>query len=656
MNISGLLEELNIEIQSFMAINTSEIKIDNNLRSTLKKMEALSSALKTRYAEIEGKLGFFEKRRLKSDVQELLKIIQNNEYNSDYKIFEADLKLSKICAKYKVSPTIEKTKFDVDKELKAKQEAYNPGLSQRIAQAYDLAKKNRKERGYVSDEQVTTFNTQEIKEAAERAKKIDTIKLRREEIERENKERAARVSAVIDKRREEKRKSSMLERSIGSKENSRYESIMARKIRELIGQLDEEKDVNEKISIRYELQNDTYYINGEPVIVNAERLITKDQKEAYIKSKIQNKTEFSYLFDRYNYEEELALKNCDPYIIGMLLSKDIRLARDYVKQMAGVLDKKASPYTFDVTYDVRGLETKKTSKGKKLSFKERRSIRKTAKMQKRAAKVIEDKQKLPWYAAIPVIGALAIGGIAGVTASLNGSNQDNNKGLSSGNSYSDNIEPGTTTDDNTQETTENITTTEVTSTYTTQTTTRATTTAITTEATTTTTQANDIVDKDNSIVDDSHIQTDYTDKNDTKVIDDKEEKVIVNIGDKISVEEGLRYTADCLGGGNSNTIGAVSWRPATEYNVDRVAFVYQGRVLKIMNAGDQDIAKTLNEVANMNGIKAEDINTSVLLSLVPGIGDTGWANISMDKLEESLYKTAEEQSNEATYVDFEYER
>ena len=78
MNISGLLEELNIEIQSSMAINTSKID-NNNLRSTLKKMEALSSALKTRYAEIEGKLGFFEKMRFKSDVQELLKIIQNNQ-------------------------------------------------------------------------------------------------------------------------------------------------------------------------------------------------------------------------------------------------------------------------------------------------------------------------------------------------------------------------------------------------------------------------------------------------------------------------------------------------------------------------------------------------------------------------------------------------
>ena len=187
MSISGLLEELNIEIQSLMVINMNQEKLDTNdsLRFTLNKMKILASALKTRYFEIERRLGFFDKMKLKSSVQDLLKVIKNGKIDIDYKIFEADLMLSKICAKYRVSPTIEKRKFDVDKELRAKQEEFNPGFSERISKAFDSARNNRKIRGIVVDEPATTLNVGEINEAAVRTKKIETLKLKREQVERE---------------------------------------------------------------------------------------------------------------------------------------------------------------------------------------------------------------------------------------------------------------------------------------------------------------------------------------------------------------------------------------------------------------------------------------------------------------------------------------
>ena len=115
----------------------------------------------------------------------------------------------------------------------------------------------------------------------------------------------------------------------------------------------------------------------------------------------------------------------------------------------------------------------------------------------------------------------------------------------------------------------------------------------------------------------------------------QQEPIVVNIGDKINVANGLKYTANCLGGGDSNVIGAVSWRPATEYSIDRVAFCYEGTVLGIMDPGDEDIEKTLNNYATQYKIDVNEIDTSVLLSLVPGYHDTGWAQISIQDMQQS---------------------
>ena len=609
MRITDLLAEINIEVQKLVIIN-ADSKNDNNrdnINSTLRRIRSMSGALMNSSSKFNDALSFFEKRELKKDLHKLLNIMQNGRADDKWRVFEASNQLSRLCSKYGIDYEYEvQDKFDVDRILKENQERFNPGLEDRIGKAYTAAKEKREKYGIREDAPATTIDVNEIKEAAERTQRIDFVMA--------------------------KKKADRDSRSINSVENARYESVMQRKIKELLQDLDDDQDheSEDTISIRYEYQNNTYYMDGEPVLKRPERLTTAKQKEEYIKSKLKNQSEFGYLFDTFIPDERKALKNCDPYIVELLLEKDVRLARDYIKQLTGIQYKKASPHAFKVTYDVRGLES---GRGGYLSSKERRSIRKTAKQQKNVGKVLEDKRKLPWYAAIPFVGALALAGIAGLTG-LNSSSNENRDSLP-GNSYTDTLAPGTTTD------LENETATTETTTITT-----------TREAATTTTNIEDkvIFDSKNN----SNSKESMVSENNEN--DEKEEKVVVNVGDKIYVQDGLKYTADCLGGGNSNRIGAVSWRPATEYNVERVAFVHDGKVLKIMNRGDMDIEQALNDIADENGISAEDINTSVLLSLVPGSCDTGWANISLNEMQQSLSKQTENQSNTISHVDFDFDR
>ena len=73
----------------------------------------------------------------------------------------------------------------------------------------------------------------------------------------------------------------------------------------------------------------------------------------------------------------------------------------------------------------------------------------------------------------------------------------------------------------------------------------------------------------------------------------------------------------------------------TDYFIDKVAFCYDGKVLGIMNSEENDIENELKKYATQYKIDIEKINTSVLLSLVPGYHDTGWAQISIENLKQN---------------------
>ena len=649
MKISNLLTEINIEVLRLIAVNTDSKVVNqiDDMDLLLKKLKNMLDALKINAPEIEMSLNFFEKRELKGDLKSIIKIMKNNKVDDQGKIFEASSLLSKLCTKYHVEIENNESKRSIVKSVSQnKQEDYNPGFEERIAAAFKRAEEKKANTGIRADEPVMTIDVNEVNEAIERTARIDNAIAKKRAEKKEQDERAAKIRAAIERKKAMQRK-----RSIDSEENIRYESVMSRKIKELLQDFDsDDNSEREKVSIRYEYQNNTYYLDGNPIFEKPRRLITLKEKEAYIKSKLKNQSEFGYLFDSFIQEDMKVLKNCDPYIIELLLSKDIRLARDYIKQMTGNPYKRMSSQEYGVVYDIRGLESNRGD----ISSKEKRAIRKMAKQQRNAAKILEDKRKIPWYATIPVIGALAVGAIAGITAS-NNTNQNKDRDELPGNSYSDTVEPGTTYEDD-EHIIEKITTesgyefgtsTTEETTYTT-----TTTTSVMEEQTTLPASNNNEEEKNNKEKDKvSNIQID-----DTETDKDDNENIIVNIGDKIMVQDGLKYTANCLGGGNSNNIGAVSWRPATEYNVEKVAFVYKGRALKIMNRGDLDVEQTLKDIASQNGINSEDITTSVLLSLVPGTADTGWANISIENMKQNIVKPVEEQSTMISHIDFDFDR
>lgn len=237
----------------------------------------------------------------------------------------------------------------------------------------------------------------------------------------------------------------------------------------------------------------------------------------------------------------------------------------------------------------------------------------------------EKRRKMAWYTAIPVVGALAISTISGAMSTLM-SNKVGMKNTEKSNSQNHEYLASVNPSENNEET-------KITGNSSASTTTFFDTHSIDVPITT------EKQDEAKAVIPDEEKTADVKEE------DIKEEKpeesvkpqepIVVNIGDKINVADGLKYTATCLGGGKSNKIGAVSWRPATEYSIDRVAFCYEGKVLGIMNSGDGDIEKTLNNYATQYKIDVNEIDTSVLLSLVPGYHDTGWAHISIQDMQQN---------------------
>ena len=282
----------------------------------------------------------------------------------------------------------------------------------------------------------------------------------------------------------------------------------------------------------------------------------------------------------------------------------------------------------EVIYDT---EDNKQNNDQVSSIQHKNHTRKKAKPLNQNSASREKKKRLSWFTAIPIFGTLVL---AAFSKGAIANQYKENEKLNLNNSYTDDIETSTTNNTTIQN---DYILDEIASTTTTI---QANSTDVV--ITTLDTRKNEIQNTNSETVNENQLETKIQDSAKSDVTQDatinKEQEIKINISDRILVPDGVRYTADCLGGGNSNCIGAVSWRPATEYSIDRVAFVYEGRVIDIMNNGDTDVIQRLNDLAEMYNIDKSSIQTSVLLSLVPGIGDTGWANISVEKMEENVVK------------------
>lgn len=262
------------------------------------------------------------------------------------------------------------------------------------------------------------------------------------------------------------------------------------------------------------------------------------------------------------------------------------------------------------------------------------------------------KSKLPWFVAVPLSGLLAISFVNGKNAGEKFEEQLNEK-----NNYTDSVTPGKeNTTEKQQELTQGSTAKTIDYTFENnfQTETSQETTDVNVEnATESSTLPNDeIVEKNNK-------QQPVEDAVIDNIIDDSEvEEFKINIGDKIKVEDGLQYAATCYGEGPASYIGAASWRPATEYSIERVAYMYNGQCLGLTNKDTTSINDDLNKYAEKYGINPRDIDTKVLISLVPGSYDTGWASISIEDMKGSVVKVknAEKESNAVTQKNIDYER
>lgn len=462
-------------------------------------------------------------------------------------------------------------------------------------------------------------------------------------------------------------------------------------------------ETEEAIKIRYEAQNDCYYIN-EKVAFSKPIKLKKIQKERFIKSKLKDKKVFDLIFDKYDPAHAKALKKCDPYILLILAQKDLTMAKNYIRKLAGQRPVEGQKYSYEMVYDIRGISH---IPKKEISFFDKLYIKRTINYNKKLSKVVEDKKQIKWYTVIPVVGALAISGIAGFLHNKN-SNKENPK-----NSYVDTIRPddkntvGTSptetskfimktpstttqtvastprttvqtidsTPSTTVQTTASIPSTTVKTMASTpsttvktiasvQTTTAQTTasspsivaqTVTSTPSTTvqtivTTTANSSSVSSNNSSTTTQPVQESTTQKSNdsTKTQTTPDDTVSVKIGDKINIKDGQKYTSDCLGGGNSSKIGAVSWRPATGYYVDGIAYTYNGNILRVSRSEKTDVRATLTSLANEYGVKESEIDTSVLLSLIPGSGDTGWTSISVDELEQIKEESITQTNNSTT--------
>lgn len=116
------------------------------------------------------------------------------------------------------------------------------------------------------------------------------------------------------------------------------------------------------------------------------------------------------------------------------------------------------------------------------------------------------------------------------------------------------------------------------------------------------------------------------------------EEVVVNIGDKVIISDGVNYTQTCYGEGSVGVIGEFSWRPSTEYFIERAAFFHDGKFLGLTNDRTKNINSDLKKYAQEHGVDETDIDMKVLISLVPGSYDTGWASVSLGEMQENIVK------------------
>ncbi|MBR2743905.1 MAG: hypothetical protein IKE01_01225 [Clostridia bacterium] len=475
------------------------------------------------------------------------------------------------------------------------------------------------------DESIRAYTLEELSRRRKEAVSESVKKIKKSIEEAELAEKIERASRKVDAQRKAKIAKRLQEQEWQEREEQ-LRAVTIQKIRTRKMEAYSKQCSVQNHSVRYEAQNNCYYFDGSMVFKNPPR-IKKTMKEHYIKSNISNSQIFDYIFDGLDKKRKKALRECDPHIVLLLAKKSPAMAKKYVYKVVGETTYSIDCDNYNIVYDIRGIDEIPSDE---LLPKDKLYTKRLIKNTGSAAHVIKDKKKAPWYAIIPMIGTIALSGLAGYFC-----HQSMEKTVSE-NSYTDITNP--------DERHSTIT-----------------------EATTIQTEV--ATEEPDTIFEPTESYTEPTIEHD-QIIDDDIDKpednkkdnttVSIKVGDKVHVSDGTQYTSNCLGGGNCYAIGAVSWRPATEYYIDSVAFIYDGKVLGVKHAKDTDVKQTIMELASENNVDESKINTSVLLSLTPGSGDTGWTEMSIESIEKNINKQTENQSyytqNKVKSESFENER
>lgn len=394
-----------------------------------------------------------------------------------------------------------------------------------------------------------------------------------------------------------------------TKSDEKYEIVPVPDKHEIVPVADEDKEKTgstEKLSIVYSGKDNKYIVRNYEEIVNSALIEDKDELQKHIARmnkmlsqpiegiKFKNKKqkleyinkEFDedsqkYIFGDKNLKK--IVKKCDVQLLSILADLDMDMAKNYIKELTKDKDQEKKPLDYNMKYNLKGMRANKRKND--LSFFQRIKINRMAKKNHKqgVAEYIPDDKSRKWLI-FPVIGALAAG-TAGVIAH---NQKDNDKQNQKAPEYIDTMIPEST------------------------------------EKTTITTEQN---------------QTPVT------VNRDEEEKANQGLvlGSKVTMPAGVTYTEDSLENGQSGKIGELSYRPAGDYVLDRVALWYNGELKANLGTEGTDINEAVEKLANELGVEPSEIIQKAHISLGENhVGPTGWIKadeFSMDDVKANISKT-----------------
>lgn len=308
-----------------------------------------------------------------------------------------------------------------------------------------------------------------------------------------------------------------------------------------------------------------------------------------------------------NLKNRRARKNYDPNLLKILYNKlGKEAAIQYLQELSKGRKANKELLPYEVTYDIKSIKRNKQIKTKK----QLRNMIRIARKNKYVANVIErNRHKALKYGSIGLLAA----GIGLISNSQGMTNQisKENEFIGPQNEYSDSITPG---EDAITEKEEN----------------------------------NEEKDFKESLKVDVNENIDLAQKQ----IDDLIQKLEnIQLGDQVMLEEGVNYTEDSLGGGNSGTVGKVQWRPSGNYIVNGVSIINPETNEIVTYSFGKDENGNLNPEFNLNNYLKDNVKKGMEIKFhidKDGTKPTGWIDSSyiVDSLEKSQGQSQEQMDNQ----------